>query len=40
MIGKEGHGIGELFCPWGICMSQTGNIFVASRNNNFGLQSF
>ena len=39
-IGKEGHGIGELFCPEGICLSQTGTIFLVSINNNFGLQSF
>ena len=39
-IGKEGHGRGELFCPDGICLSQTGTIFVVSINTNFGLQSF
>ena len=39
-IGKRGHGRGELFCPSGICLSQTGNIFVVSENSNFGLQSF
>ena len=39
-IGKRGHGSGELYRPYGICLSQTGNIFVVSRNSNFGLQSF
>ena len=39
-IGKEGHGRGELFYPSGICLSQTGNIFVVSNNINFGLHSF
>ena len=39
-IGKEGHGRGELLTPWGICLSQTGTIFVISDSNNFGLQSF
>ena len=39
-IGKEGHGRGELFCPCGVCLSQTGTIFVVSINNNFRLQSF
>ena len=39
-IGKEGHGRGELYYPYGICLSQIGNIFVVSNNSNFGLQSF
>ena len=39
-IGKEGHGRGELYRPFGICLSETGNIFVVSRNSNFCLQSF
>ena len=39
-IGKAGHGRGELYYPFGICLSQTGNIFVVSDNSNFGLQSF
>ena len=39
-IGKEGHGRGELYYPSGICLSQTGMLFVVSRNINFGLQSF
>ena len=39
-IGKEGHGRGELYRPWGICLSQTGTIFVVSNSNNFCLQSF
>ena len=39
-IGKEGHGRGELYYPHGICLSQTGTIFVVSWSNNFRLQSF
>ena len=39
-IGKKGHGRGELFYPYGICLSQTGTIFVVSFNNNSRLQSF
>ena len=39
-IGKEGHRRGELFYPDGICLSQTGTIFVVSDSYNFGLQSF
>ena len=39
-IGKEGHGRGELYGPYGICLSQTGTISVVSYNVNFCLQSF
>ena len=39
-IGKKGHGRGELYCPSGICLSQTGNIFVVSSKSNFSFQSF
>ena len=39
-IGKKGHGRGELYRPYGICLSQTGTIFVVSNSYNFGLQSF
>ena len=39
-IGKKGHGRGELYCPFGICLTQTGTILVVSSNNIFGLQSF
>ena len=39
-IGKEGHGRGELYRPYGIYLSQTGAIFVISLSANFGLQSF
>ena len=39
-IGKEGHGRGELRRPWGICVTQSGTIFVVSENRNFCLQSF
>ena len=40
VIGKRGHGRGELYYPFGICISQTGTIFVVSHDSNFGLQSF
>ena len=39
-IGKEGHGRGELYHPYGICVTQSGTIFVVSENRNFSLQSF
>ena len=39
MIGKEGHGRGELYHPHGICLSQSGNIIIVS-DSNFALQSF
>ena len=39
-IGKREHGRGGLYYPSGICLSETGNIFVVSDNSNFGLQSF
>ena len=39
-IGKVGHGRGELYCPFGICITQLGTIFVISNNSNFCLQSF
>ena len=39
-IGKKGHGRGELNYPEGICLSQTGTIFVVSSSDNFSLQSF
>ena len=39
-IGKRGHGRGELFRPYGISVTQSGTIFVISRNSNFRLQSF
>ena len=39
-IGKEGHGRGELYDPFGICVTQSGAIFVVSDNINFCLQSF
>ena len=40
VIGKRGHGRGELYYPYGICLSQTGHIFVVSDSSNFSLQSF
>ena len=39
-IGKEGHGIGELMHPFGICVSKSGIIFVVSFNINFSIQCF
>ena len=39
-IGKERHGRGELYYPRGICVTQSGTIFVISRNDSFSLQSF
>ena len=39
-IGKEGHGRGELYRPFGIRITQSGTIFVISDNSNFCLQSF
>ena len=39
-IGREGHRRGQLYGPEGICLSQTGTIFVVSYSDNFGLQSF
>ena len=39
-IGKRGHGRGELIWPSGICLSESGIIFVVSDNGNFSLQSF
>ena len=39
-IGKQGHGRGELYGPWGICLSLTGTIFVVCFSDNFCLQSF
>ena len=39
-IGKEGHGRGGLFRPFGISVTQSGTIFIVSRNDSFSLQSF
>ena len=39
-IGKEGYERGELFCPYGIRLSQTGTIFVVSGSYHFGIQTF
>ena len=39
-IGKKGHGRGELYYPYGTCITQLATIFVVSNNLNFGLQSF
>ena len=39
-IGKEGHGRGELSHPFGICVTESGTIFVVSDNSNSCLQSF
>ena len=39
-IGRKGKGIGEFRCPYGICISKFGTIFVVSDNPNFSLQCF
>ena len=39
LIGKEGHVRGDLYYPYGICLSQSGTILVVSQNIYFGLQS-
>ena len=39
-IGKEGNGIGELWCPFGISVSKSGVIFLVSNNLNFSIQCF
>ena len=39
-IGTVGHERGELYCPFGICVSHLGNVFVVSWSGNFCLQSF
>ena len=38
--GKEGQERGELYYPHGICMSETGTIFVVTESDNFSLKSF
>ncbi|KAI6646269.1 NHL repeat protein [Oopsacas minuta] len=40
IIGRGGHGRGELSQPRGIGISQLGIIFIVSINDNFHLQSF
>ena len=39
-IGREGKGIGEFRCPYGICISKLGTIFVVSDNPKFSMQCF
>ena len=39
-IGREGEGKGEFINPFGICISNLGNIFVVSNNPNYPLQCF
>ena len=39
-IGREGEGKGEFINPFGICISNLGNIFVVSENPNYPLQCF
>ena len=39
-IGKKGHGRGQFVYPHGICVSESGIVFVVSLNRNFVLQSF
>ena len=40
MIAEGGHGRGQVFCSYGICLSQTGTISVVSENSAFSLQLF
>ena len=39
-IGKVGDRRGELYNPWGICITQLGTVFAISDQFNFCLQSF
>ena len=39
-FGKEGHGIGEFYQPWGIALDNTGRIVVVSRKDTNCLQFF
>ena len=39
-IGERGHGKGELYSPYGFCITQLETIFVVSGNSDFCLQSF
>ena len=39
-IGKEGNNKGEFYRPYGIAISNSGIIFVLSRNSNHSLQCF
>ena len=39
-IGRKGEGEGEFINPFGICISNLGNIFVVSNNPNYPLQCF
>ena len=39
-IGRPGHGIRELWYPYGISVSKSGIIFVVSDNDNFSIQCF
>ena len=39
-VGRHGHARGELYFPFGISVSHSGNIFVVSSNSNFCIQSF
>ncbi|KAI6648974.1 Tripartite motif-containing protein 2-like, partial [Oopsacas minuta] len=39
-FGKEGQGIGEFYCPWGIALDNTGHIIVVCDKNTNCLQFF
>ena len=39
-IGKSGHGVGELYYPYGIALINNVQLVVSSENTNYGLQIF
>ena len=39
-FGKEGQGIGEFYCPWGIALDNIGRIIVVCHKNTNRLQFF
>ena len=39
-LGVRGYGKGQIYCPMGVCVSETGTIIVISNNINFALQAF
>ena len=39
-FGKEGQGIGELYCPWGIALDNTGHIIAVCEKDTNCLQLF
>ena len=39
-FGKQGQGIGEFYCPWGIVLDNTGRVVVVCRKDTNCLQFF